>query len=59
MICVYTLACEERGFDFSPFPLREGGWGVRFVRELDVEFLRCANEPFIFINEVLSLVNEL
>ncbi|WP_414574076.1 hypothetical protein, partial [Nostoc sp. CCY 9925] len=24
------LPCKERGFDFSPFPSREGGWGVRF-----------------------------
>jgi hypothetical protein len=24
------LSYEERGFDFSPFPTREGGRGVRF-----------------------------
>jgi hypothetical protein len=24
------LSCKERGFEFSPFPTREGGWGVRF-----------------------------
>ncbi|WP_336230445.1 condensation domain-containing protein [Scytonema sp. PRP1] len=24
------LSCKERGFKFSPFPIREGGWGVRF-----------------------------
>jgi len=23
------LSCKERGFEFSPFPTREGGWGVR------------------------------
>jgi len=23
------LPYKERGFDFSPFPTREGGWGVR------------------------------